>query len=107
LSKLDSSPKRAAVSTPSHDYPKSVFIRRRPRLTVKAVAGDNERDFDHGSTLRGTRRQTGAVDLPKRAITATIPLCDGGHGWPSGVLKELALFVVMASATPPATVSRG
>ena len=69
MSKLDGAPKRNAASA-SHEYPKKIAVRRRPRLTVRTVVGGNERDFDHGSALRGTRTRTGAVGLPKRATTA-------------------------------------
>src|SRR5262249_32136738 len=70
LNKLDSAPKHAAVSTPSHGDPNSVSVRRWPWLPIKTVAGGNETDFDHRSAPRRTRTQTGAVGMPKRAITA-------------------------------------
>jgi len=69
LSKLDSASKRVPIGA-SHNYPKGTFVRRRrrPWLAIRAVAGGDERDFDHGSAPRPTRTRTGAVGLPKRSI---------------------------------------
>jgi hypothetical protein len=66
LHKPDRSPKSEAIGA-AHDYP--AVAGWRPRLTVRTVAGGDERDFDHGSAPRDTRTQTGVVGLPKCSIT--------------------------------------
>src|SRR5262249_5482416 len=72
MNKLNCSPKRAAISA-THDCPKSVALRRRPRLALRAVVGDAEGNFDHGAVPHPCRAATSSLVSWRQVMVRDAP----------------------------------